>query len=67
MNPSSLQVFGVQELPSSMPQRLGPPPPQVSGALHVPHWMMFPQPSLIGPQLAFFDLHVTSPHPFPES
>ena len=50
-----------------MPQRLGPPPPQVSGALHVPHWMMFPQPSLIGPQLAFFDLHVTSPHPFPES
>ena len=35
----------------SPPQTLGwPPPPQVWGATHVPHWRRSPQPSPAGPQ-----------------
>jgi hypothetical protein len=46
----SLHCFGVHlVLP---PQTLAlPPPPQVSGAVHVPHWRRPPHPSPTGPQV----------------
>jgi hypothetical protein len=45
----SVHVFGVHVLPP-WPHFAGvPPPPQVSGALHVPHWISFPHPSPAGP------------------
>jgi hypothetical protein len=56
--PSSAQVFGTQLLPPSpeddeapMPHRLGPPPPHVWPAAHVPQEAMTPpQPSPCAPQ-----------------
>jgi hypothetical protein len=39
-----------------------PPPPQVSGATHVPHWMIPPQPSATGPQFAPSCWHVSGVH-----
>ena len=45
------------------PQTLGvPPPPQVCGAVQVPHWTMPPQPSPMGPQLALAEAQVRRPH-----
>src|SRR5205823_5577222 len=42
-----------------LPHWLGlPPPPHVSLLEHVPHWMTPPQPSPMGPQLAFSPVHV---------
>jgi hypothetical protein len=38
-----------------------PPPPQVSGAVQLPQSITPPQPSPIGPHVAFADAHVTRP------
>ncbi len=51
--PSSAQVFGVQAStpPSGIPQTFGiPPPPQVSGTVHVPQSSVPPQQSEAMPQ-----------------
>jgi hypothetical protein len=42
------------------PQTLGVPPPPHVPVAHVPHWMMLPQPSLMGPQLAPAEAQVTA-------
>jgi hypothetical protein len=64
----SATVRGVH--PLLPPQMLGvPPPPQIWGAVHVPHEMRPPQPSARGPQLLFgksahvFGLHEFEPVP----
>ena len=52
----SAHVFGLHVPPSGWlpPHLLGPPPPQKSGALHVPHASTPPHPSLCCPQLTPF-------------
>jgi len=56
---------GVHPPPPPPPPQVNgvPPPPQVSGAVHVPQSITPPQPSPIGPQVAFRDAHVTRPQP----
>jgi hypothetical protein len=56
------QVVGVHPVPHSFGR---PPPPQVWGAVQVPHWSMPPQPSAIIPQLAPAELQVTWPGQLP--
>src|SRR5438874_1751036 len=54
--PAAAQVRGVQ---AGGPHTLGvPPPPQVSGAVHMPQSSTPPQPSPTGPQLAPASAHV---------
>lgn len=48
------------------PHLLKPPPPQYSVPVHVPHWMMRPQPSLFAPQVYPSDWHVRGTQPLPE-
>jgi hypothetical protein len=65
--PAWAHVRGVHDpgpLPPPHVNRV-PPPPQVSGAVHVPQSITPPQPSPIGPHVAFRDAHVTRPHPGP--
>jgi hypothetical protein len=62
-DPRSWQVIGTHP-----PQTFGvPPPPQVWGAGHVPHWMSPPQQSLAGPQSSprstqVIGVHSRDPH-----
>jgi hypothetical protein len=45
------------------PQTLAvPPPPQMFGAVQVPHWIVAPHPSPIGPQFAPIDAQVLGVH-----
>ena len=39
-----------------------PPPPQVSGATHAPHWIRLPHPSPAGPQLKLCCWQVSGTH-----
>src|SRR5271165_327643 len=57
--PRLAQVVGMQEkigppsgaIPGGKPHLLNPPPPQVCGAVHVPHWRSPPHPSAAAPQV----------------
>jgi hypothetical protein len=67
--PSCLHVFGMHIIAMSTPLPLDPhwlgtpPPPQVSGAWHVPQSIMLPQPSPAGPQLKPSCAHVWGTQP----
>src|SRR5262245_10826699 len=60
--PACAHVRGVHEPPPPPPHvNNAPPPPHVSGAVHEPQSIVPPQPSPIGPHVAFIDAHVTRP------
>jgi hypothetical protein len=63
--PACAQVRGVHEpLPLPLPPHVNsvPPPPQLSGDVQLPQSTWPPQPSPIGPHIAFCDAHVASVH-----
>src|SRR5208283_2134814 len=49
-------------IPGGNPHLLKPPPPQVCGAVHVPHWISPPHPSEAPPQVYPSAAHVVGTH-----
>ena len=54
-------------IPGGSPHLLNPPPPHVSGAVHVPHWSSPPQLSAAGPQSYPSAVHVVGVQAAPPS
>jgi hypothetical protein len=70
--PACAHVRGVHDPPLPVPPHVNsaPPPPQLSGDVQLPQSIEPPQPSPIGPHIAFCAEHDVSPHvalplPFP--